>query len=72
MADCELLAGCLFFNDKMKVNETIGSIYKKWYCLKDNSTCARYKIFEKFGREAVPIDLFPNMIDRANEILSGE
>jgi hypothetical protein len=56
----------------MKVNETIGSIYKKWYCLKDNRTCARYMVFKKFGREAVPINLFPNMIDRANEILSGK
>lgn len=70
MADCELLAGCLFFNDKMKVNKTIGSIYKKHYCLKDNTTCARYMVFKKLGKEAIPTNLLPNMVDQANEILS--
>jgi hypothetical protein len=56
----------------MEVNETIASIYKKWYCLKDNRTCARYMVFKKFGKEAVPIDLYPNMINRANKIISGK
>ena len=29
MADCELLKGCLFFNDKMKADEGVGKIFKK-------------------------------------------
>ena len=29
MADCELLKGCLFFNDKMPEDSGMGSIYKK-------------------------------------------
>jgi hypothetical protein len=72
MADCEILEGCLFFNDKMKDSEGLGALYKKKYCLGDNSECARYMVFRKLGRHAIPANLYPNMIDRANEILSGK
>jgi hypothetical protein len=72
MADCEVLAGCLFFSDKMKDTEGLGAIYKKKYCLGDNSKCARYMVFKKLGRPAVPVNLHPNMIDQANKILSGK
>jgi hypothetical protein len=72
MADCELLAGCLFFNDKMKGTEGLGGLYKQGFCLGDNSKCARYMVCKKLGRDAVPADLWPNMYKRANEMLSGE
>ena len=70
MADCELLKGCLFFNDKMSMEEGLGAIYKKNYCQGDNSKCARYMIANKLGREKVPIDLYPNMYDRASKIIT--
>jgi hypothetical protein len=72
MTDCELLEGCPFFNDKMKDTQPLGEMYKMTYCLADNSKCARYMVFKQLGRPAVPVDLYPNMIDRANEILSGK
>lgn len=72
MADCELLAGCLFFNDKMKGTEGLASLYKQKYCKGDNSQCARYTVFKKLGRPAVPEDLFPNMMDRAMQIVAGK
>ena len=72
MADCESLAGCPFFNDKMPDNSGLGAIYKKKYCRDDNSQCARYKIFKKLGKAAVPQNLYPNMQERANQILSGK
>jgi hypothetical protein len=72
MADCELLAGCLFFNDKMKDTEGLGAIYKRNYCLGENSKCARYMVFKKLGKPAVPINLYPNMMDQANRIISGK
>lgn len=71
MAKCECLAGCPFFNNKMKETEGLGALYKEKYCLGDNSKCARYMIFKKLGKPAVPENLYPNMIDRANKILSG-
>jgi hypothetical protein len=72
MADCELLAGCIFFNDKMKASQAIANLYKQKYCKVDNTTCARYAVFKKLGRPAVPADLFPNMMDRARAIISGK
>jgi hypothetical protein len=69
MADCECLAGCIFFNDKMAHMPTMANMYKRNYCRGDSSTCARYMVFKALGREAVPVDLFPNMADRAKTIL---
>jgi len=70
MADCELLKGCLFFNDKMSIESGMGAIYKKNYCQSDNSKCARYMVAQQLGREKVPTNLYPNMIDRAKKIIA--
>lgn len=72
MADCECLAGCLFFNDKMPDSEGMGAIYKKKYCMGNNADCARYMVFKKLGKAAVPQNLYPNMHDRAKEIIAGK
>ena len=69
MADCELVGGCLFFNDKMKDTEGLGSLYKKKYCIGDNSECARYMVAKALGRPAVPTTLYPNMTDKANNLI---
>jgi len=71
MAECECLDGCPFFNDKMDSESGMGWIYKNKYCLGDNTECARYMVFLELGKPAVPVDLFPNMVDRAKKILSG-
>lgn len=71
MAECELLKGCPFFNDKMDPEKGTGAMYKNKYCLGDNSNCARYMVFKKLGREKVPANLYPNMHDRARKILAG-
>jgi len=70
MANCELLKACLFFNNKMPMEKGLGAIYKKRYCQEDNSKCARYMVAKKLGREKVPTNLYPNMYDRANEIIA--
>ena len=72
MADCELLKGCVFFNDKIKVSDALGEMYKQRFCLGDNSECARYTVFKALGRENVPADLFPNMFKRANKIIADK
>ena len=72
MAECELLKGCIFFNDKMKVSDALGEMYKRRFCLGENSECARYMVFKKLGRENVPSDLFPNMFERVKKIIAGK
>jgi hypothetical protein len=70
MADCALLAKCIFFNDKMASMPAAAEVMKKKYCLKDSSTCARFMVCSALGREKVPGDLFPNHVDRAKGILA--
>ena len=70
MAECELLAGCIFFNDKMSNMPAMASIFKDKYCKDDNAECARYMVFKALGKEKVPPNLFPNMKDKAKEVIS--
>lgn len=69
MADCELLAKCLFFNDKMANKPGTADMMKKKYCQGNNAECARYVVCKALGREKVPGDLFPIQMDRARELL---
>jgi hypothetical protein len=69
MADCELLAGCIFFNNQMKDMPSMADLYKKNFCRGDASQCARYVMSKAVGRENVPEDLFPNQMDRAKKLL---
>lgn len=71
MADCELLKGCLFFNGKMDINTGLGALYREQYCQGRFENCARYIIAKKLGREKVPASLYPNMDERAQEILAA-
>jgi hypothetical protein len=70
MADCTLLAKCIFFNDTMASMPTAADMMKKKYCLKDSSSCARFMVCTTLGREHVPADLFPNNSDRARVIIA--
>jgi hypothetical protein len=71
MAECVCLAGCPFFNDRMKDMLGVAAMYKSRYCMGDPSSCARHMIFEKLGKAAVPPDIYPNMVDRAQRILAA-
>lgn len=69
MADCECLAGCPFFFDKMENMPSMADIYKRNYCQGDSANCARHRVFERLGKGGVPSDLYPNDSLRADEIL---
>ncbi|MDA3936844.1 MAG: hypothetical protein PF636_08315 [Actinomycetota bacterium] len=71
MADCECLGGCLFFDDRMAKMPSMAELYKRKYCQADNSDCARFMVFQVLGRDAVPVNLFPNDVDRATKILAA-
>lgn len=66
---CEKLAGCPFYNDKMPIESSMGKLYKLKYCEGDKTICARYMVCTKLGKEFVPDNLFPNMKDRAEQII---
>jgi hypothetical protein len=70
MADCECIAGCVFFNDKMANMSMVADIYKQKYCRGDSSICARHMVFKALGKGQVPADLFPNMEAKAASIIA--
>jgi len=70
MAECECLAGCPFFNDKMKGLESVREMMKHRYCLGNKLQCARYMVFKALGKPLVPTDLIPNEVDRARQIIA--
>ncbi|HHW28039.1 MAG TPA: hypothetical protein GXX21_00580 [Syntrophomonadaceae bacterium] len=67
--ECENLKKCPFYNDKMDIESGLGQLYKRRYCEGDKTQCARYKVFQTLGREFVPVDLYPNMHERAKKII---
>jgi hypothetical protein len=71
MAECECLPKCPFFHDKMESMPSVAGMMKKKYCQGDNSTCARFMVFEAKGRDFVPADLYPSQQERAKQIISA-
>ena len=72
MPDCECLAACPFFNDKMADMPSMAGTYKNKYCRGDFLSCARYMVCKALGKEAVPKDLFPNQLSRAQKLIEGK
>lgn len=70
MADCELIATCVFFNDQMADMPSMSNIIKDRYCKGSNTMCARHMVFRVLGREAVPSDLYPSQVERADSLLA--
>lgn len=70
MAMCENLLKCPFYQGKMSMDSGLGSMYKKRYCEGDRLNCARYMVFSTLGKDFVPASLYPNMVDKAKEILT--
>ena len=59
MTNCELLPGCLFFNNKLKNMPKLVETMKRLYCLWNYMQCARYRVSSTLSIKEVPEDLFP-------------
>ena len=68
--DCENLQNCPFYNDKMPIDSAVGTMYKKRYCEGDKLKCARYMVCTSVGKEYVENNLYPNMRDKAEQIIN--
>ena len=67
--ECPNIEKCPFFTGKMADDTGLGHIYKTKYCKGDYQNCARYKVCAKLGKEKVPLTLYPNMHEKADEII---
>ena len=70
MPNCECLEKCPFFNDKMHDTPATAEMMKSRYCRGAYEKCARYMVFKALGREKVPANLYPNMVDKAKKIIA--
>jgi len=62
---------CSFYRRSTEAGTGLGVLYQRAYCDKDWHQCARYSIAKALGPHHVPPDLYPNMADRARQMLSG-
>jgi len=70
MPECERLAKCIFFNDKMSNMPAMADMYKQHYCRDRFDECARFTVASRLGPEQVPANLFPNDMKRAQELVN--
>jgi hypothetical protein len=68
--DCPKLSGCPFFSNKLTQMPATAELTKKHYCLGDYESCARFRVVKALSSAAVPDDLYPNQIERAEEIIA--
>lgn len=68
MADCEKLQTCPFFADQMAQMPSVASLMKTTFCHGDKTRCARYQVLT--AGVPVPVDLLPNDVGRAQQLLS--
>jgi hypothetical protein len=55
----------------MEEKPKLATMYKRHYCQGDNQECARHMVLRALGRGQVPVDLYPNMQDRARQLIAG-
>jgi len=67
MADCERLQTCPFFTGQMTNMPSTADLIKESFCRGAKTQCARYQVAS--SGLPTPVDLYPNDVDRAREIL---
>jgi hypothetical protein len=50
---------------------SMAEIIKQRYCRGSNVHCARHMVFRTLGRPAIPKDLYPSQVERAEEIIDA-
>lgn len=69
MSECERLEACTFFSERMSDMPAMSFVFRERYCRGDWKVCARHRVVERLGAEAVPPDLYPNQSDKADRLL---
>lgn len=70
VAECDRLATCPFFIEKMPTMAGVADWMKKTYCLGNKTLCARYQVIS--ADITAPPDLYPNDTPRSQQILQGQ
>ena len=69
---CPCFDGCPFVNERKKTAiKFYDDHVMNFYCKNNYTLCARYSVFIKFGRPAVPSNLLPEQKERAQQIIES-
>ena len=60
MASCDLLVSCYFYKNELSGMPCTYKHMMGKYCQGDYATCARFLYARAYGRNSVPLDMFPN------------
>ncbi len=69
MSECPLLEACPFFAANLTDMPTTAEAMKQRFCHGAYEGCARYQVRHAVGKEAVPLNLYPDDLDRAQAII---
>lgn len=72
MLKCRLLEDCVFINNHTSSFPTTAESFRKIYCESDFDKCACKIVEQHLGKEAVPLDLFPYQVDKANSFIQSK
>ncbi|MDD7417460.1 MAG: hypothetical protein SPI86_09800 [Treponemataceae bacterium] len=71
MTTCSRLEKCPFYRNQLIIDMGVGDFLKKEFCLSGNHVnCARLLVASTVGSEYVDDTLFPNNIEKANQIIA--
>ena len=66
---CEILECCQLFKDKMKELPKTADYIKTKICHGEYESCARYRIFQEFGRGHIPLELHPDDTEEVKKVI---
>ena len=69
MKECIYRNKCAFFNDELPMKASQMRLYKRHFCSRESDRCALYRVRRVMGKKGLPMDLYPHMLQRADEIL---
>jgi hypothetical protein len=69
--ECEKLPKCIFFNDQMESMPAVADLLKNQYCRSAFAECARFRVASRLGASAVPGNMYPGDMDRADALING-
>ncbi|MEA4827053.1 MAG: hypothetical protein VB130_10525 [Clostridium sp.] len=72
MPICPCLKTCPFYNDRLNTPHTPSKELKIKYCMDDNFSCARLLVARFLGVNSVPLNLLPNEMYKAEEIINNQ
>lgn len=72
MPICPCLKTCPFYNDRLSVSPITSRELKIKHCRNDNLSCSRLLVARFLGVNSVPLNLLPNEMYKAEEIINNQ